>query len=258
MAVLTSALAACGQVTSIDVTGSKSSPEAQPGTRQLRSAELVTGSVQQAEPSQATFVPGLGLVRGTPEALQALSSPLVPAAASSQTAQACRTALEQAAGPLGARQVEVVPAGPRQPRPGGGFVAPVEVRILYGRTLVYEVRHSVLSCTVDAQGRLVQASPLSPPANYRQTVWAGMRDFSQARSGGRTIVVGRPKPAVSGWHVCAKLTSPGPGPLRAGERATVFVLQDGAVVDVRQAGPSDCRERGYTPLAEISGRAQAS
>ena len=255
---LTSTLAACGQVSSSNVTGSSSPPVTQAGTGRLQSSELLAGSAPQDGPTKLTFVPGLGVVRGTPEALEGLSSPLVPTAGPSRTVKACRIALEQSAAPLGARQVEVVAAGPRQRRPGGGFVAPVEVRILYRRTLVYEVRHTVLSCEVDAQGKVVQARTLSPPANYRQIVWAGMRDFTRDPADVRRIEIGQPRPSASGWHACAKFSRGIEGPPSVGQTPTVFVLQDGVVLDLRRAEPSDCRGQRYTPLREGSDPTSAS
>ena len=116
-----------------------------------------TGAIQRrpAEDVDVTYVPGVGLVRGTRPALAGLAAPLRPARGLNRAVAACREAVQAEAGKLGARSVEAVSAGPEQRKPQGQTVGPVRVRITYERLGGYEVREATMRCVVDHSGRVV-------------------------------------------------------------------------------------------------------
>jgi hypothetical protein len=120
-------------------------------------AGATTGAIQRrpAEDVDVTYVPGVGLVRGTRPALAGLAAPLRPARGLNRAVAACREAVQAEAGKLGARSVEAVSAGPEQRNPQGQTVGPVRVRITYERVGGYEVREATMRCVVDRSGKVV-------------------------------------------------------------------------------------------------------
>ena len=117
----------------------------------------ITGAIQRrpGEEVATTYVPGVGLVRGTRPALAGLASPLRPARGLNRAVAACREAIQAEAGKLGTRSVEAVSAGPEQRNPQGQTVGPVRVRITYERLGGYEVREATMRCVVDQSGQVV-------------------------------------------------------------------------------------------------------
>jgi len=99
----------------------------------------------------------MGFVRGTPQTLNTLKTPLEPKPGRNSFVAACRQAVQNAAASLGAMRVEVVSAGP-QKRVRDGYEAPVEVRVLYPGLLDSEVRHSTLTCRTDRRGNVLGVS----------------------------------------------------------------------------------------------------
>src|SRR3954454_11483311 len=79
-------------------------------------AVATTGAIQRrpAEDVGVTYVPGVGLVRGTRPALAGLAAPLRPARGLNRAVAACREAVQAEAGKLGGRSSEAVSAGPEQ------------------------------------------------------------------------------------------------------------------------------------------------
>src|SRR3954468_7067048 len=138
-------------------------------------AVATTGAIQRrpAEDVGVTYVPGVGLVRGTRPALAGLAAPLRPARGPNRALAAGREggrgqaggvtgpvgggqkAVRAEAGKLGARSVEAVSAGPEQRNPQGQTVGPVRVRITYERVGGYEVREATMRCVVDRSGKVV-------------------------------------------------------------------------------------------------------
>jgi hypothetical protein len=115
-----------------------------------------TGAIQRRPAEEVvTYVPGVGLVRGTRPALAGLAAPLRPARGLNRAVAACREAVRAEAGKLGARSVEAVSAGPEQRNPQGQTVGPVRVRISYERLGGYEVREATMRCVVDRSGKVV-------------------------------------------------------------------------------------------------------
>src|SRR3954451_2097369 len=93
-------------------------------------AVATTGAIQRrpGEEVALTYVPGVGIVRGTRPALAGLAAPLRPARGLNRAVAACREAIQAEAGKLGGRSVEAVSAGPKQRNPQGQTVGPVRVR----------------------------------------------------------------------------------------------------------------------------------
>jgi hypothetical protein len=119
-------------------------------------AVATTGAIQRRPAEEVvTYVPGVGIVRGTRPALAGLAAPLRPARGLNRAVAACREAVRAEAGKLGARSVEAVSAGPEQRNPKGQTVGPVRVRITYERVGGYEVREATMRCVVDRSGKVV-------------------------------------------------------------------------------------------------------
>jgi hypothetical protein len=98
---------------------------------------------------------GVGWIRGTQAALNALQQPLTGARrARAEVVAACRDAMVPAAVAQGA--TEVYAAGTARARSGrNGTVAPLEVRILYKGLASQEVRQASITCGLDRAGQVV-------------------------------------------------------------------------------------------------------
>jgi hypothetical protein len=60
-----------------------------------------------------------------------------------------------AALPYGAMQVDAVSAGQGSRMAGGGFTAPIAVRIVYARGNARQIRQSQVACRLNAAGTVV-------------------------------------------------------------------------------------------------------
>lgn len=109
-----------------------------------------------AEPS--IYREGVGWIRGTQAALNALQQPLSGArGARADIVAACRDAIIPAAVAGGAS--EVYAAGTARPqRDRTGTVAPLDVRILYKGVASYEVRQAGVTCELDRTGQVTVLS----------------------------------------------------------------------------------------------------
>ena len=116
-----------------------------------------SGSQAQAETVLAD-IPNYGFVRDTPANLAALMRPLAPAPGRNDFIEACRAMVERSAIEHGAARVEAASAGPQR-RVRGGYIAPVQFRILYPGVLRSQVRQARLTCKTDRQGKIVDAQP---------------------------------------------------------------------------------------------------
>ena len=98
------------------------------------------------------------------------ANPPQPAPGPNRTVDVCRKAVRAEAVKLGAREIEAVPAGPEQMDKKGQRVAPVHVRITYGKPAGgYEVREATLMCVVDQAGKFVDAfDPLKRAAESKR------------------------------------------------------------------------------------------
>ena len=117
---------------------------------------IAYGSAKHRERIAEAVVPGTGRVRGTPMALQSIGRPLVSAEGKNRTVASCRNKVSQEARKFGAKEVEVVSAGPESFR-DGVFSGPVRVRITYAYRGKYEVRQSILTCVSSPAGNIVDA-----------------------------------------------------------------------------------------------------
>ena len=106
----------------------------------------------------STYREGVGWLRGTQAALNAMQQPLTGArGARPEIVAACREAIVPAAVASGA--TEVYAAGTARARKGRNRrVAPIEVRILYKGVAATEVRQASLTCTLNREGQVVALS----------------------------------------------------------------------------------------------------
>ena len=99
-----------------------------------------------------------GLITGTHSDLEKFDQPLAPVSGTPDAVvAACRTAIESAAQPHGALNVDAVSRG-RVRRQNRDVIAPIEVKVLYGRIIGYEARQAQIECRVDQTGRITGAS----------------------------------------------------------------------------------------------------
>jgi hypothetical protein len=102
------------------------------------------------------YVPELGQVHGTKEALSGLaralrSVPDTPASA----IRACRDRIASLSQPYGAIRVEAAGAGRLAQRRRGLTEAPIWARILYRRAGLTQVRQARVTCQLDAGGQVL-------------------------------------------------------------------------------------------------------
>jgi hypothetical protein len=97
-------------------------------------------------------------VSGTREDLERFRTPLVARGGTpQQVVKNCRDAVAAAALPYGVTRVDAASAGPMRSA-GGGFVAPVEVKIIYSRRGGLETRQATISCRMNTAGRVIAAA----------------------------------------------------------------------------------------------------
>ncbi len=104
------------------------------------------------------WVAGTGYVRGRRDAVAAWGRPLKASPGPNRAVEPCRAMVQGEAERLGARSVEAVSAGPHRRNPKGEWVAPVRMRITYPRPDGYEVKEATMTCIVDRENRIVDAS----------------------------------------------------------------------------------------------------
>ena len=115
---------------------------------------------RSAVPGERIFsanVPGIGMVRGTRQALASIGHALPPGPGPNRTVETCRRTVAGAAARYGGRQVEAASAGPDHLDARGDYVGPVLIRINYRRPWGYDVREAVLTCVVDRNDKIVDA-----------------------------------------------------------------------------------------------------
>ena len=103
-----------------------------------------------------SWVPGEGMIEATRRTTSGIGAALPSSGLSSQAVEACRVAAWADASRLGAGDIEAAPAGAAKRDRWGRTVAPVRIRLTYPG-LVVRVREAVVNCTIDAQGRVVEA-----------------------------------------------------------------------------------------------------
>jgi hypothetical protein len=110
----------------------------------------------------STYREGVGWIRGTQAALNALQQPLTGArGARTKIVAACRDAIVPAAVAQGASEVDA--AGTARARRGrNGTVAPIEVRVVYKGIGSQEVRQASVTCELDRAGQVVALAEAAP------------------------------------------------------------------------------------------------
>lgn len=120
-------------------------------------APIGPASDAAGEQTILSMVPGTGLVKGTPVALQSIGQPLPEVPGRNRTVETCRTVVTSEASKAGAKEVEAVSAGADKTDRKGDYFAPVLFRITYERPMVYEVREAAMICVVNRKGGIVDA-----------------------------------------------------------------------------------------------------
>jgi hypothetical protein len=130
-------------------------------------------STAAGEQTVLSFVPGTGLVKGTPTALRSIGQPLPAAPGRNRTVDTCRDTVVSEAGKAGAKEVEAVSAGADKTDRKGDYFAPVLFRITYARPAAYEVREAMMICVVNRKGGIVDA--YMPAEDEVLRTWAALR-----------------------------------------------------------------------------------
>lgn len=116
-----------------------------------------SASKAQGEETVLAYVPNTGYVRGRPEVVASIGTPMTPAPGTNRTVEACRDVVESEASKIGAREVEAASAGPHRRNRRGHYEGPVRMRITYATSNGFEVREATMTCIVDARGKIVDA-----------------------------------------------------------------------------------------------------
>lgn len=120
-------------------------------------APIGPASSAAGEQTILSVVPGTGLVKGTPVALQSIGQPLPEVPGRNRTVETCRATVMSEATKAGMKQVEAVSAGADRTDKKGDYFAPVLFRITYERPMMYEVREAAMICVVSRKGAIVDA-----------------------------------------------------------------------------------------------------
>jgi hypothetical protein len=106
----------------------------------------------------AALFPEIGQVSGTRQDLERFRIPLRSRGGTPrQVVKNCRDAVTAAALSYGVVRVDAASAGPMRSA-GGGFVAPVEVKIISNRSGGLETRQATISCRMNTAGRVIAAA----------------------------------------------------------------------------------------------------
>lgn len=114
-------------------------------------------STARGEEVVLAWVPNTGYVRGTPEVLRSLGSPLRAVPGPNQTVEPCRDVVMSEASKIGAKDVEATSGGPQRRGPKGEYFAPVHMRVTYALLGAYEVRETTMTCITSRQGKILDA-----------------------------------------------------------------------------------------------------
>jgi len=102
--------------------------------------------------------PGFGEVSGTREDLRRFRTPLrARRGTPQQVVKNARDTIVASALPYGVVRVDAASAGPMRAT-AGGFVAPIEVRIIYSRQGGFETRQSVINFRLNTESRVIAAA----------------------------------------------------------------------------------------------------
>jgi hypothetical protein len=118
-----------------------------------------TASRAQGERTSVRYIRKFGRVRGTKVALANISKPMVPYPGPRGVVQPCRNVIQPQAIHIGAYSVEAAAAGPERRLHNDVRRQQVFFRIFYRHKGSIEVRQAALICTLNANGKIVAASP---------------------------------------------------------------------------------------------------
>ena len=127
----------------------------------------LAATAERREALEFAFVDGWGLVLATPRVLESFPGALRAAKGRNRTVEPCRREMARAAAPFGPAEVEAASLDPERLRPDGLYDGLVEIRVIYGAGSHYEVRQSILRCTIRRDGSVVSAEPAEPRARPR-------------------------------------------------------------------------------------------
>jgi hypothetical protein len=120
-------------------------------------ASLAPLSVAGGPRCRASF-PEYGAVTGRCEDLERFPIPLQARPGTPQpVVKNCRDTIAASALSYGVVRVDAASAGPMR-QGGGGFTAPIEVKIVYSRRGGLETRQATISCRLNSAGRVVAAA----------------------------------------------------------------------------------------------------
>jgi len=105
------------------------------------------------------YVRKFGRVRGTRIALANISKPMVPYPGAHEVVRPCRDVIQPQATRIGAYSVEATAAGPERRLHNDVRRQQVFFRIFYRHEGCIEVRRAALICTLNANGKIVAATP---------------------------------------------------------------------------------------------------
>jgi len=128
---------------------------------QVAPATALTAQVHRDEP-QVVEIAGWGRVKATRRVLASFPSDLRSRPGRNRTVESCSAQLRRAAAAYGQATVETASLGPERRSRTGVYEGTVEVRIIYTRDGVHEVRQATMACYTRADGTLVDAKPLFP------------------------------------------------------------------------------------------------
>ena len=128
---------------------------------QVAPATALTAQVHRDEP-QIVEIAGWGRVKATRRVLASFPAELRSKPGRNRTAVARGEKLRGAAAAYGPATVETASLGPERRSRAGLYEGTVEVRIIYARDGVHEVRQATMACTTRPDGTLVDAKPLFP------------------------------------------------------------------------------------------------
>jgi hypothetical protein len=118
-----------------------------------------TASEAQGERTSVMYIRKFGRVRGTKVALANISKAMVPYPGPHGVVQPCRDVIQPQATRIGAYSVEAAAAGPERRLHNDVRRQQVFFRIFYRHEGSVEVRQAALICTLNANGKIVAATP---------------------------------------------------------------------------------------------------
>lgn len=128
---------------------------------QVAPATPLTAQVHRDEP-RVTEIEGWGKVLATRRVLASFPNELRSRRGRNRTVEPCRAQMEALASTYGQARVDAASQGPERQVGRGVYRGTVEMRIVYRRGDVHEVRQATMQCSTRGDGTLVEATPVFP------------------------------------------------------------------------------------------------